>query len=156
MLFVCVLCVCLQACSCVYSWCKVCGSHKAGMQHAVCRTHAVCVVKGVRDSCCEAQRSSLLSPGGLWSDNSYLSTLFSFFLLTSFSYLLPPLCCLPILNSKKHAHYRYITLELAGEKMIIQVLKYCKVYCNMTNNTLTLMCITQNCLGLTIRHLDSE
>lgn len=57
------------------------------------RIHAVCVVKGVWNSCCETQRSSLLCPGSLWSDNNYLSHfLFFFFCLSSFSY---PLCSPP-------------------------------------------------------------
>lgn len=57
------------------------------LTHAVHRIHAVCVVKGVWNSCCETQRSSLLCPGSLWSDNRYLSTLLLFsFCSASFSY----------------------------------------------------------------------
>lgn len=65
--------------------------------HVVPRIHAVCVVKGVWNSCCETRRSSLLCPGSLWSDNSYLSTLTLFSHFFSAHFLpLPSLCLLPL------------------------------------------------------------
>lgn len=76
------LCVSLCLCVCVSkAWCM-------GATRRMHRIHAVCVVKGVWNSCCETQRSSLLCPGSLWSDNC-LSTLpffYFFFQLSFFSY----------------------------------------------------------------------
>ena len=80
--------VCLGVMLCVSLRARLSKAWCVGATGHMHRIHAVCVLKGVWNSCWETQRSSLLCPGSLWSDNSYLSTLAHSSFLSALLFLL--------------------------------------------------------------------